>query len=67
MFANHSKMQEMALQEDRASNKIYVIFRVYNLGRDSLNVKLYVDPEAHRRQGSLQFAQHTWTVTSAAT
>jgi hypothetical protein len=55
-------MQEMALREGQVS-KIYVVFRVYNLGRDSLNVKVYVDPEAHRRQGSLEFAQHTWTVT----
>jgi hypothetical protein len=56
-------MQEMALQEGQVSNKIYVVFRVYNLGRESLNVKVYVDPEAHHRQGSLEFAQHTWTVT----
>jgi hypothetical protein len=60
-------MQRLALVEGQVSNKIYIIFRVYNLGRDSLNVKLYVDPEAHRRQGnrgSLVFAEHTWTVTS---
>jgi len=56
-------MQEMALREGQASNRIYVVFRVYNLGRDSLNVKIYVDPEAHRRQLNLNFAQHTWTVT----
>ncbi len=60
-------MQEMALVEGQVSHKIYIIFRVYNLGRDSLNVKLYVDPWAHRRrgnQGTLVFAEHTWTVTS---
>jgi len=60
-------MQELALVGGRVSNKIYIIFRVYNLGRDSLNVKLYVDPEAHRRRGNLGtlvFAEHTWTVTS---
>jgi hypothetical protein len=56
-------MQEMALEEGQVSNKVYVVFRVYNLGRDSLSVKVYVDPEAHRRQESLEFAQHTWTVT----
>lgn len=58
-------MQEMALQEGQVSDKIYIIFRVYNLRRDSLNVKVYVDPEAHRRQGNLEFAQHTWTVRPA--
>ena len=56
-------MQDMALREGQVSNKRYAIFRVYNLGRDSLNVKIYVNPEAHRRQGSLEFAQHTWKVT----
>jgi hypothetical protein len=55
-------MQERALVEVQVSNKIYVIFRVYDLGRDSLNVKIYVDPEAHRRGLSLEFTQHTWTV-----
>ncbi len=60
-------MQNRALVEGRVSNKIYIIFRVYNLGRESLNLKLYVDPWAHRRQGNqgaLVFAEHTWTVTS---
>jgi hypothetical protein len=60
-------MQNLALEEGQVSNKIYIIFRVYDLGRDSLHVKLYVDPEAHRRRGNrgtLVFAEHTWTVTS---
>ncbi|CAG8949950.1 hypothetical protein HYFRA_00004281 [Hymenoscyphus fraxineus] len=58
----YSLMQEMELQGGNATNRIYVVFRVYNLGRDTLNVKVYVDPEAHRRQGTLAFAQQTWTV-----
>jgi hypothetical protein len=52
----------MALVQGQVSEKIYVIFRVYNLGRDNLNVQIYVDPEAHRGR-NLAFAAHTWTVT----
>lgn len=55
-------MQDMALVDGQISQKIYVIFRVYDLGKESLNVKIYVDPEAYRRGGSLEFTQHTWTV-----
>ena len=53
----------MALVEERPSDRIYVIFRVYNLGRENLNVKIYVDPEAYRGR-SLMFAEHMWIVTA---
>jgi hypothetical protein len=55
-------MQNMALVEGQVSERIYVIFRVYNLGRENMNVKIYVDPEAHRGR-SLEFSAHQWTVT----
>ncbi len=55
-------MQELALVQGRVSLVIYVIFRVYNLGRDSLSMRVYVDPEAHRGR-DLAFAEHTWAVT----
>jgi hypothetical protein len=56
-------MHNMALVEDQVSEQIYVIFRVYNLGRENLNVKIYLDPEAHRGR-NLTFAEHSWTVTA---
>jgi len=34
--------------EGRTSAEIYIVCRVYNLGKKSLSMKLYVDPEAHR-------------------
>ena len=55
-------MQDMALVEGQVSRKIYIICRVYNLGRENLNMKIYVDPEAHSGR-SLAFEAHTWTVT----
>jgi len=54
-------MQSLTLVEGRASEKIYVIFRVYNLGRETMNMQVYVDPEAHRGR-TLAFTEHTWTV-----
>ncbi|KAE8447535.1 hypothetical protein EG329_010665 [Mollisiaceae sp. DMI_Dod_QoI] len=54
-------MQEMTLPAGRATGKIYIICRVYNLGRENLNVRIYVDPEAHRGR-TLAFETHTWTV-----
>ena len=55
-------MQRMALVDGQVAQQIYVLFRVYDLGKDSLNVKIYVDPEAHRRSQALEFIEHTWTV-----
>jgi hypothetical protein len=55
-------MQNKALVEGQVSRQIYVIFRVYNLGKENMNVKVYVDPEAHRGR-NLVFAVHQWTVT----
>ncbi|CZR67410.1 uncharacterized protein PAC_17309 [Phialocephala subalpina] len=56
-------MQNMALAQGQISEGIYILFRVYNLGRDNLNVRIYVDPEAHRGR-SLAFVEHTWAVTA---
>ena len=56
-------MRSKALVEGRVSDEIYVVCRVYNLGRENLNVKIYLDPAAHDRDGSLVFKSYTWTVT----
>jgi hypothetical protein len=53
-------MQSLTLAEGRVSEKIYVIFRVYNLEREKMHMQIYVDPEAHRGR-SLVFKEHTWT------
>ncbi|KAH6672240.1 hypothetical protein B0J14DRAFT_69385 [Halenospora varia] len=56
------RMQRMALSPGRTAAEIYVVFRVYNLTKSSMNVRIYVDPEAHRRQNSLVFETQSWTV-----
>ncbi|KAI9372834.1 hypothetical protein BJX61DRAFT_542344 [Aspergillus egyptiacus] len=44
---------------------VYVVFRVFNLGRDSVGVKVYVDPESMRERRELLFTAETWSVTPA--
>lgn len=43
---------------------VYVIFRVYNLGRDSIGVRVLVDPEGLRQRGGLQFTAESWSVST---
>lgn len=49
-------------------NEIYVIFRVYQLDRGDQGpgLKVYVDPEALRLSGELDFTAQTWSVVPGA-
>jgi hypothetical protein len=46
-------------------DSIYVIFRVYNLGQESMGLKIYMDPGTLRRNGSLDFTAEQWSVEPA--
>jgi hypothetical protein len=41
---------------------VYVIFRVYNLGRADMGLKIYLDPETLRFDNRLSFTAETWSV-----
>lgn len=41
---------------------IYTVFRVYNLGKNTTALKIYIDPEEHRRTNTLRFSEEGWTV-----
>ena len=56
-------MQNRALSPGRTAADIYVIFRVYNLTKSSMDLKIYVDPEAHRQDNNLVFTEKSWVVT----
>lgn len=56
-------MKNPALIPDQVSAQVYILFRVFNLSKDSLNVKIYVDPQDHRERGELVFSTQTWTIT----
>jgi len=55
-------MRSYTLPDDSSVPNVYIIFRVFNLGRNNMSVKLYVDPEGHRLRGDLLFEPQTWTV-----
>jgi len=55
-------MRPLALQPDVSSSEVYVILRVFNLGKSDVGVKLYVDPMAAKQRGELDFSVDTWAV-----
>ena len=42
--------------------EIYIILRVYNLGREDMDVKVYVDPMAWKKNKQLVFTAETWSI-----
>jgi hypothetical protein len=50
-------MQEMAFTPEQVVAEVYLIFRVFNLGRTNMSVKIYANPERH-----LEFRQRAWSV-----
>lgn len=60
------KMQRMALTAGRIAAEVYIIFRVYHLTKDSIDVRIYVDPEADRRSNNLVFDAQSWAVRRRA-
>jgi hypothetical protein len=46
------------------AKEIYVIFRVVNLGNDSIGVKVLVDLESIRQRGEIEFTAKTWSVVA---
>jgi hypothetical protein len=57
-------MQNLSVNnaETRQMNSMYVIFRVFNLGNDSIGLKVLVDPGTLRQPGELAFTAETWSV-----
>jgi hypothetical protein len=53
----------MQMSELTTNESIYMIFRVFNMGNDSIGVRIYMDPDRMRREGRLRFTADRWTVT----
>ncbi|KAF4212811.1 hypothetical protein CNMCM5878_000675 [Aspergillus fumigatiaffinis] len=60
----YERMQTMRHVDTDPDNQasVYVIFRVYNLGRDSVGMKVYVNPGLMEARGELVFTTETWSV-----
>ncbi len=56
-------MKHMALTSETAATEIYIILRVFNLGQDSIGMRLYVDPMTMKREGQLLFEPSSYIVT----
>ncbi|RYO82881.1 hypothetical protein DL762_006402 [Monosporascus cannonballus] len=63
-FMSHAQYEKMKRFSTRDS--IYIIFRVFNLYTNQVNVKLYVDPAKLEREGQLVFTADRWTVKPGA-
>lgn len=55
-------MQSMKLEDHEPVN-VYMVFRVYNLGSDGTAVRIYLDPETLREEGTLQFTSESYSVS----
>ncbi|KAL4968127.1 uncharacterized protein BDV14DRAFT_206779 [Aspergillus stella-maris] len=51
-----------AVEPNQEDARLYIIFRVYNLGRDDVRMQIYVNPGLMRERGELLFTAGTWSV-----
>jgi hypothetical protein len=49
----------------RDPDNIYVIFRVFNVDKPEIGLKVFVDPETARLRGELNFTVDTWAVRAS--
>ncbi|KAI0157391.1 hypothetical protein GGR57DRAFT_510975 [Xylariaceae sp. FL1272] len=63
--AQYQRMQDNTNWPNNATGSIYVIFRVYYLGQDTMGLEIYVDPDALRRTDQLKFQAESWSVVPA--
>jgi hypothetical protein len=58
-------MQRMKLGV-QASTEVYIILRVFNLNRDIIDMRLYVDPAGMEERGELHFTSESYSVVPLA-
>lgn len=56
---------KLELTPHSPTDKIYLIARVYNLGKADMRFDLYVDPATQRAEGKLKFSSTKYAVTPA--
>lgn len=64
VLTNLWQMRNVHFSAEIPDGMIYVIFRVYQLDQDDQGpgLKIYVDPEALRLSGELEFSSQGWSV-----
>lgn len=54
------------MPSDRPATDIYIILPVFNLGKDDMGMRLYVDPAMMKDNGELIFEPESYTVIPGA-
>lgn len=58
------QMRRTALIENQpTATEVYVILRVFNLGKKDMDVQIYADPATMEKNGELLFEGESYTVT----
>jgi hypothetical protein len=50
----------------QASAEVYIILRVFNLSKDNIDMRLYVDPAGMEERGELSFTSESYSVVPRA-
>jgi len=61
----YRRMQELSVAAEGSPSldaAVYAVFCVFDVGMGNPGVRIFVDPEAARRSGSLVFTAETWSV-----
>jgi len=56
----------MRLRRGEVSSEVYIIFRVFNLDKDGIEVRLYIDPKGAEEGGILVFTPESYSVLPSA-
>ncbi len=59
-------MKKMRLAKGEVSPEVYIIFRVFNLDKDGIDMRLYVDPKGVEEGGELVFTPESYSVLPSA-
>ncbi len=55
-------MERTRLTEGKVSTEVYIILRGFNLGKDTINMHLYVDPKGIEHVGGFIFTPESYPV-----
>jgi hypothetical protein len=58
-------MERMRLITGEVSLEVYIIFRVFNLDKETIDMRVYVDPRGIEEGGDLIFTPESYSVLPA--
>ncbi|KAE9369740.1 hypothetical protein N431DRAFT_493510 [Stipitochalara longipes BDJ] len=63
--SQYQRMERMRLKKREVSSEVYIILRVFNLDKDTIDMRLYVDPKGVKEGGDLIFTPESYSVLPA--